>query len=308
MSVFRQTVFRLLVIALVCMLPYQVFTGGSHAAATTSITETTYFKPSSVIADNWTLPCISNCAFLSLDTLTDQNLTLHDDDRETAYVHPADQGKNSLIAYNYSINLPSNANVTGIELQLLHAPWNGNVGYEGNLTAELLWNGRSAVTEVSKFDYLKINTAGEYSGWNANFKNVTMGSNNDTWGRIWSPQEFSNDNFGVKLSYSLVSGNDFAVDIAWIKLSYELLDIPTTTSDSATSTSNGTDTISKTPSSSDSARTTTSDLSSNRSDSSNTESFSSSEPSATLPLPFPVGSIVLSFAILGIIWSKKKIR
>ncbi|MCG3218016.1 MAG: hypothetical protein KAR35_03375, partial [Candidatus Heimdallarchaeota archaeon] len=121
--------------------------------------------------------------------------------------------ENSLVAVNYDFDLPVTAKIFGIEVKVLHAPW--NTGYYANLSIELFWNNRESVTSTGYFDYVD----GSYHGFDATFKNVTLGASNDDWGRSWAIDDFSNENFGVRLVCTDFIGSE-TVDIAWVKIYY----------------------------------------------------------------------------------------
>jgi len=126
---------------------------------------------------------------------------------------------NYLKGVDYNVSLPDNAIVTGIEVMIEHATWNGN-NYYANLSIELQWNGMASTTNTKTWDYVdgKVN-----SGWNDNFRNVTLGSSTNTWGRSWSPSDLSNSNFAVRISLlDVFPGANEAVDIAWVNVHYQL--------------------------------------------------------------------------------------
>ncbi|MHA1912174.1 MAG: hypothetical protein ACTSYA_10805, partial [Candidatus Kariarchaeaceae archaeon] len=139
------------------------------------------------------------------------NNPLRDADRDCAFYDNGEE--NSLIGINYDFDLPVTAIVTGIEVQVLHAPWNS--GNFANLSIELYSNNRQSLTSTGYFDYVD----GSYHGFDSAFKNVTFGSFDDDWGRSWSSDDFSYDNFGVRLVCTDFIGSE-SVDIAWVKLHY----------------------------------------------------------------------------------------
>ncbi|MCE7737416.1 MAG: hypothetical protein GPJ54_21175 [Candidatus Heimdallarchaeota archaeon] len=125
---------------------------------------------------------------------------------------------NSVHGINYGFTNLQGKVIEGIEVRILHSTWNGNTGYFANLSIELQWNGRTLNTTSEKFDHVND----QYSGWDNNFKNVTLGSPTDLWGRSsWDIDDFSNANFGVKIEATdLFSGISESVDIAWVKIYY----------------------------------------------------------------------------------------
>ncbi|MHA2090642.1 MAG: hypothetical protein ACW98K_07265 [Candidatus Kariarchaeaceae archaeon] len=125
---------------------------------------------------------------------------------------------NSLTGINYNFNFLPGTIIEGIEVRILHATWNGNTGYYANISVELQWNGRSLNTTSEKFDYVND----QYRGSSNNFKNVTLGSPTDLWGRpSWSAVDFSDQNFGVKIVTTDLFPNSMeTVDVAWVKVYY----------------------------------------------------------------------------------------
>jgi hypothetical protein len=124
---------------------------------------------------------------------------------------------NSVIPYHYCIDLPEDAAIDGIEVKIEHATWNGNAGYYQTISVELMWNGRANTTTTGYTDTANSS----YEGWNNTFKNVVLGGANDKWGRTWSANDFSNENFGVKISCDDANPTDeTSIDFCWVKVYY----------------------------------------------------------------------------------------
>lgn len=123
---------------------------------------------------------------------------------------------NSLHGINYNFDFQTGTIIEGIEVRILHAPW--NLGQYADISVELQWNGRTLNTTSGKSDYVD----GTFSGSSSNFKNVTLGSPTDLWGRTsWDAADFIDENFGVKIEVTdLVLGNSESVDVAWVKVYY----------------------------------------------------------------------------------------
>jgi hypothetical protein len=138
---------------------------------------------------------------------------LGENDRNCAFYDNGEE--NSLIGIDYNFDLPAAASFQGIEVLVAHAPW--NIGNNANLSIELFWNNRETFTSTGYFDYVD----GSYSGASWNFKNVTFGSDLDTWGHDWTLDDFSNENFGVRLVCTDFIGSE-SVDFAWVNIHYIL--------------------------------------------------------------------------------------
>ena len=121
--------------------------------------DTGFVRPSSVINHNW--------YNFSIDPLTDA-------DRDTSYLDFANVTSNSVTGVNYNLTLDNSFVLEGIEVRLLHAPWNGNTGYFANLTVELSYNNKLEITSTNHSDYEFIDAFGEYAGSGDNFKNITF--------------------------------------------------------------------------------------------------------------------------------------
>ncbi len=108
----------------------------------------------------------------------------------------------SHLYYNYGFNIPSGATINGIGVRL---DWfldsdNGT----NSMSAELSWDGGISWTPSST-DNAASTT--EHSAY--------LGGSTDSWGRSWSPLDFTNDNFRVRITCSSdVSGRIFYLD--WV--------------------------------------------------------------------------------------------
>ncbi len=120
------------------------------------------------------------------------------------------------IYYNYGITIPVNTTITGIEVRL---DWwlpadeeNHDTAVEGenSITVEISWNG--GANWVSKIS----NDESTHS-----YHTDTVGSSSDLWGRSWVANDFSNNNFRVRLTMNCTgapscAGRDYALD--WVSV------------------------------------------------------------------------------------------
>ncbi|MCY3412688.1 MAG: hypothetical protein INQ03_13705 [Candidatus Heimdallarchaeota archaeon] len=159
-----------------------------------------WFKPTQTITDTW-LKFSAN--------------PLGEAERDAVY---ADTTGTYVLGAGYVIDLPADARIMGIELNFLHATWNGNTGDFATIGFELLWNGRNNMTSTGYSDTVDDN----YSGWNSNFKNATLGGAFDTWGRdSWALDDLSYFNFAVKITLTdIYPSISESVDAAWIRVYY----------------------------------------------------------------------------------------
>ncbi|MBN1935987.1 MAG: Ig-like domain repeat protein [Anaerolineae bacterium] len=112
--------------------------------------------------------------------------------------------------YNYGLNVPTGATIYGIEVRLDW--WLDSTGDTNTMGVELSWDGGSNWTSA-KTDSQE--TTSQHT--------VILGSTTDTWGRTWSPSDFSDANFRVRiLNYSsnAFGSRDFYLDWAAVRVTY----------------------------------------------------------------------------------------
>jgi hypothetical protein len=114
----------------------------------------------------------------------------------------SNSGKDRHRFYNYGINLPAGATVTGLEVRMDVAL---NTSSGTNLfCAELSWDGGATWTSAK-------NTGDVNSSWVTRY----LGGDGDTWGRSWTPGELANGNFMIRVTDAGSStSNDFFLD--WV--------------------------------------------------------------------------------------------
>lgn len=115
------------------------------------------------------------------------------------------------IYYNYGFNIPSDSTIQGIEVRL---DWSlDNVENENSMSVDLSWDGGTSWTGI-KTDTTQ--TKKEHT--------FILGGTGDTWGRTWSADDFSNNNFRVRVHcYSDTEDNrDFFLDWVPVRVTYEL--------------------------------------------------------------------------------------
>lgn len=79
-------------------------------------------------------------------------------------------------------------------------------------------------TTSGKFDYVND----QYQGFSNNFRNVTLGSPTDLWGRLsWNIDDLSDTNFGVKIeAIDLFDGASESIDTVHYTQLISLMSIP----------------------------------------------------------------------------------
>jgi hypothetical protein len=118
----------------------------------------------------------------------------------------------------YDFNIPSipvSATILGVEVQLHWCL--DDTGGTNSLGADLSWNGGANWTTPVKSDTNETRcSSGE--------RQYTLGSTGDTWGRTWSPGDFSNGNFRVRVNASATSDNtrDFSLDWVGVRVTYRV--------------------------------------------------------------------------------------
>jgi len=104
----------------------------------------------------------------------------------------------------FGFNIPSGNTVSGVEVKLEYSASTP----AGTISVALSWNGGSATTSIKTTPTLTTTDAV-----------VTLGSPSDAWGRTWTPAEFNDANFKVRL-VAQPSGNTVRVDAIQVKVTH----------------------------------------------------------------------------------------
>ena len=110
--------------------------------------------------------------------------------------------------FNYGFSIPSGVAISGIEVRLDARA--DSSSSSPRMCVQLSWNGGSTWT-VAK----QTGSLGTSMG------TFTLGSAADKWGRTWSPAEFANANFRVRvINVSSSTSRDFFLDWVAVRVSY----------------------------------------------------------------------------------------
>jgi hypothetical protein len=110
--------------------------------------------------------------------------------------------------YDYGFSIPSGATIQGIEVRLDW--WLDDAGGTNWIGVELSWDGGTSWTST------QVDTSKPTSE-----TTITLGGTGDTWGRTWSPGDFSDANFRVRVScYSDDTSRDFYLDWLRVRVTY----------------------------------------------------------------------------------------
>jgi hypothetical protein len=109
--------------------------------------------------------------------------------------------------YNYGFSIASGCVIQGIEVWLDW--WLLNTDGDNSIDVELSWDGGNSWT-AAKTDSLE--TASEHT--------TVLGGSADTWGRAWSPAEFSDANFRVRLTTNNTAAQTFFLGWAPVNVYY----------------------------------------------------------------------------------------
>jgi hypothetical protein len=140
--------------------------------------------------------------------------------------------------FNYGLAIPTGATINGIEVRL-DARADSTAG-SPKMCLQLSWNGGSTWTAAKQ-----TGTLGTSMG------TFTLGSATDTWGRAWSPADFADANFRVRvINVSSSTSRDFFLDWVAVRVTYTGGATPTSAPPTATPagpTPTGTATPTSTP-------------------------------------------------------------
>lgn len=114
----------------------------------------------------------------------------------------------------YHISLPAEAVTAGIEVRLdwwLNSRWGTNY-----MDVDLSWDGGANWTSSQRDDR---ETTSEHT--------AVLGGPNDNWGHSWSPDDFSDNNFRVRISaYTSSSSRTFRLDWIPVRVTYSICGAP----------------------------------------------------------------------------------
>jgi hypothetical protein len=127
----------------------------------------------------------------------------------------SDAGKDRHIFHDYNVNIPAGATIEGISVRL--DAWVDSSSGTRRLCAELSSDG--GLTWTAPLQTSNLSTSPSSS--------QTLGSNSELWGRSWTPADFANGNFRLRLT-SVGSSNsrDFRLDWASIDVHYQDPGVP----------------------------------------------------------------------------------
>lgn len=120
----------------------------------------------------------------------------------------SDVGKDRHLYYNYGFSIPVGSSISGIEVRL--DAWADSTAASPFMCVELSWDGGTTWTAAKTTTTLGAAEA-----------TFTLGTTTDNWSRTWSPTEFSDANFRVRITD--VASNvqrDFRLDWAAVQVSY----------------------------------------------------------------------------------------
>jgi probable HAF family extracellular repeat protein len=108
--------------------------------------------------------------------------------------------------YNYGITLPAGASVKGIEVRLDARV--DSTSSSPRMCAQLSWDGGATWT-----------TAKSTATLSTSVRTFTLGSATDLWGRAWTPGDFSDTSFRVRIiNVSSSTSRDFSLDWAAVRV------------------------------------------------------------------------------------------
>jgi hypothetical protein len=121
----------------------------------------------------------------------------------------ANKGKDKHSYTNYHFNIPAAAVIQGIEVRL-DARADATSGAP-KICVQLSWDGGTTWTKAKSTTSLSITEA-----------TYTLGSLSDRWGRIWTPGNFSNANFRLRvINVASNASRDFLLDYVSVNVTYQ---------------------------------------------------------------------------------------
>jgi hypothetical protein len=120
-----------------------------------------------------------------------------------------DNGKDKHRYYNYNFNIPATAVIQGIQVRL-DARADATSG-SPKICVQLSWNGGTTWTTAKSTTNLGTTEA-----------TYTLGNISDTWGRTWTPGNFSNANFRIRvIDVASNTSRDFFLDYVAVNVMYQ---------------------------------------------------------------------------------------
>ena len=118
-------------------------------------------------------------------------------------------GKDNHRYYNYNLNLPATAVIKGIQVRL-DARADATSG-SPKICVQLSWDGGTTWTTAKSTTTLSTTEA-----------TYTLGSIADTWGRTWTPSNFSNADFRIRvIDVASNTSRDFFLDYVAVNVAYQ---------------------------------------------------------------------------------------
>ncbi len=116
--------------------------------------------------------------------------------------------------YNYGLSVPAEAVTVGIEVRLDW--WLSATDGTNYMAVDLSWNGGSNWTSAKQ-------TTSEPTSQ----QSVVLGGAADNWGRNWTPEDFSNNNFRVRATaYTNRTNRTFNLDWIPVRVTYSVCRLP----------------------------------------------------------------------------------
>ena len=139
----------------------------------------------------------------------DASVTTDTDSGSNKNTSCTDGGKDKHQYYNYNLNIPATAAIRGIQVRLdgRADATNGSP----KICVQLSWDGGMTWTTARPTTTLSTTET-----------TYTLGSISDTWGRTWTPDNFSNVNFRLRvIDVSSNPSRDFFLDYIALNITYQ---------------------------------------------------------------------------------------
>jgi len=118
-------------------------------------------------------------------------------------------GKDKHRYYNYNFNIPATAVIQGIQVRLDARA--DATGGSPKICVQLSWDGGTTWTTAKSTPTLSTTET-----------TYTLGSISDTWGRTWTPGNFSNTNFRIRvIDVASNTSRDFFLDYVAVNITYQ---------------------------------------------------------------------------------------
>jgi hypothetical protein len=141
--------------------------------------------------------------------VNDSSVAIDTDSGTNSNTSCTNNGKDKHRYYNYNFNLPATAVIQGIQVRL-DARSDSTSG-SPKLCVQLSWDGGTTWTTAMSTPLLGTTEA-----------TYTLGSISDTWGRTWTPANFNNASFRLRvINIASNSSRDFFLDYAAVNVTYQ---------------------------------------------------------------------------------------